>query len=193
MRLAIAVLGLVAIAAQPVMAAEAATPAQNEFFETRIRPVLVEQCYKCHNSAKLAEGSLAIDFRAGVLKGGDGGAIIVPGQPGMSRLIPILRHEVSGLRMPKNGGKLNEHVVADFEKWIAMGAPDPRDKPPSTEELARATSWDTILHRLRRSWLATPGRRIRWMASFSPGFRRKGLSRAKLRMRGHSFAGCISH
>ena len=60
--------------------------------------------------------------------------------------------------MPKNGGKLSEHVVADFEKWIAMG-PDPRDKPPSTEELARATSWETILEKRKQWWSFQPIRR----------------------------------
>ena len=73
---------------------------RDEFFEARIRPVLVEQCYQCHNSAKTAEGGLAIDQGAATLKGGDGGAIIVPGKPAESRLLASLRHEVDGLKMP---------------------------------------------------------------------------------------------
>ena len=63
-----------------------------EFFEARIRPVLVEHCYACHNSAKKAAGSLALDHRKGLRQGGDGGKIVVPGKPGQSRLLAILRH-----------------------------------------------------------------------------------------------------
>lgn len=94
---------------------------RDEFFETRIRPVLVEQCYECHNSSKTAEGGLAMDQRAATLKGGDGGAIIVPGKPAESRLLSILRHEVDGLKMPQSGPKLSKAVISDFENWIAMG------------------------------------------------------------------------
>ena len=61
-----------------------------------------------------------LDSRPAVLKGGDGGAIIVPGDPGKSRLLPILRHEVEKLKMPKNTGKLDDRTIAAFEKWIAI-------------------------------------------------------------------------
>ena len=64
-----------------------------EFFESKIRPVLVEHCYSCHNSNDTAEGGLALDYRKAMLAGGDNGKIIVPGKPTESRLLPILRHE----------------------------------------------------------------------------------------------------
>lgn len=131
-------------------------PEQAEFFETRIRPVLVEQCYKCHNSTTQTDGSLALDYRGGLLEGGDGGLVIVPGKPAQSRLLPILRHEVDGLKMPKRGGKLDARVIADFEKWIAMGAPDPRDKPPTAQELERATSWGATLEKRKQWWSFQP-------------------------------------
>ncbi|HVL07645.1 MAG TPA: c-type cytochrome domain-containing protein, partial [Burkholderiaceae bacterium] len=121
-------IGLVTSAAG---AAKPPSAAQLEFFETSIRPVLIEQCYSCHNSAKKAEGGLALDDRASLLKGGDSGQMVVPGKPGESRLLAILRHEVEGLEMPQDGGKLDERTIANFEKWVAMGAPDPRDKPPT--------------------------------------------------------------
>ena len=133
---------------------------RDEFFEARIRPVLVEQCYQCHNSAKTAEGGLAIDQREATLKGGDGGAIIVPGKPAESRLLAILRHEVDGLKMPQGGPKLSKAVISDFEKWIAMGAPDPRDKPPTVDELEQATSWESVFEKRKKWWSLQPVRRV---------------------------------
>lgn len=138
----------------------APTVAQLEFFERSIRPVLVAQCYSCHNSAKKAEGGLALDDRASLLKGGDGGKLIVPGKPAESRLLAILRHEEAGLEMPQDGAKLSERVIADFEKWIAMGAPDPRDKPPTEQELNQATAWETVLAKRKQWWSFQPIRNV---------------------------------
>lgn len=122
--------------------------------------MLVEQCYRCHNSSQAAEGGLAVDERAALLKGGDGGTIIVPGRPGESRLLAILRHEVEGLKMPQDGARLDKSVLADFEQWIAWGAPDPRDKPPSVEELTRETSWEAVRERRKQWWSFQPVRRV---------------------------------
>ena len=138
------------------MGDEARDASRREFFESRIRPVLIEYCYECHNSAETAEGGLAVDFRAGLLKGGDGGKVIVPGVPKRSRLLATLRHEIDGLEMPQGGPKLDAGVVADFAKWIAGGAFDPRDKPPTAEELEAATSWATTLERRREWWSFQP-------------------------------------
>ncbi len=132
------------------------TDQQIEFFEKHIRPVLVEQCYSCHNSAKSADGSLELDHRNGFLKGGDGGAIIIPGDSKSSRLIAILRHEIPGLKMPQGGVKLDQAVIADFEKWIAMGAPDPREHPPTLDEIEKATSWEAILQKRKQWWSLQP-------------------------------------
>jgi len=133
---------------------------QIEFFEAKIRPVLIEHCYECHNSLDAAEGGLAVDFRAAILKGGDGGTIIEPGKPEASRLLPILRHEVEGLEMPSSGPKLSDEIIADFEKWISLGAPDPRSEKPTAESLAEATSWEAVRERRRQWWsfqpIATP-------------------------------------
>lgn len=143
-----------------VDAADRLTNEQREFFETRIRPVLVEQCYACHNSTKQADGELVLDHRAGLLKGGEKGAIVVPGKPRESRLIAILKHEVPGLKMPQGGAKLEARVVADFEKWIESGAPDPREQPPSAEEIAKVTSWEAVLVRRKQWWSLQPIRSI---------------------------------
>jgi len=106
-----------------------------EFFETKIRPVLVEHCYKCHSEEarknRKLKADLLLDTKAGLLKGGDLGPAIVPGKPGESLLLKALRHE-GDLQMPR-GGKLSAAVITDFETWIKLGAPDPRDgKQPAT-------------------------------------------------------------
>ncbi|HQR06638.1 MAG TPA: DUF1553 domain-containing protein [Gemmatales bacterium] len=148
-------LGCVGVSLQ-ALADDPPTAAQLEFFETRIRPVLVEHCYACHNSSKSAKGGLALDDRASFLKGGDEGKIAIPGKPDKSRLLPILRHEVNGMAMPKNGPKLDPKVIADFEKWITMGMPDPRDIPPTAQELAKTTSWATTLEKRKQWWSFQP-------------------------------------
>ncbi|MCP4786726.1 MAG: DUF1553 domain-containing protein [Fuerstiella sp.] len=129
---------------------------QLDFFESRIRPVLVEYCYECHNSADATDGELVVDHRDALLNGGDGGPIIAPGQPAKSRLLAILRHDVEGLEMPQSGPKLDDRVIADFEKWIAEGAADPRDHAPSASELAAVTSWKSTLRRRKQWWSFQP-------------------------------------
>lgn len=139
------------VAASPVQADE-----QLEFFENRIRPVLVEHCYSCHNSSEDTQGDLALDYREGLRKGGERGVLVVPGQPNRSRLLAVLRHELTDLKMPQDGAKFEPEVIADFERWIAMGAPDPRDRPPSANELAQLTSWEAIFEKRRRWWSFQP-------------------------------------
>lgn len=96
-----------------------------EFFEAKIRPVLIKHCYECHAAdAKSIRGGLLLDTRAGTLTGGDSGASVVPGKPDESLLLESLRFE--SFEMPPSG-KLAPEVIADFETWIKMGAPDPRD------------------------------------------------------------------
>jgi hypothetical protein len=99
-----------------------------ECFEKKIRPVLVEHCYQCHsalaeNNKKLKAG-LLLDTRAGLMKGGDSGPAVVPGKVQESLLLKALRY-TDETRMPPKG-KLPDAVIADFETWVKMGAPDPR-------------------------------------------------------------------
>lgn len=101
------------------------------FFEARIRPVLVDSCLQCHGEKK-ASGKLRLDSKAGMLKGGFSGPAIVPGKSKDSLLVKAIKHLDPELKMPTKGPKLTDVVIADFEKWIDMGAPDPRDgKGPS--------------------------------------------------------------
>ncbi len=98
-----------------------------EFFEKRIRPVLVEKCYKCHaaDSEKI-KGGLLLDTRKSIRQGGDTGPAVVPGDTKRSLLLTAIRYADKDMEMPPKE-RLSEEVVADFEKWIAMGAPDPRE------------------------------------------------------------------
>src|SRR5687768_16115590 len=100
-----------------------------EFFEKKIRPVLVEHCYKCHSrQAGKERGGLLLDTRGALRRGGDNGPTIVPGKPEESLLIKSIRHTRADLKMPKAAPKLPDAVVADFERWVTIGAPDPRDE-----------------------------------------------------------------
>jgi hypothetical protein len=106
----------------------AAQDAGIEFFETKIRPVLVEHCYKCHShQSKKQRGKLYLDSRDALRKGGETGPAIVLGRPGASLMLKAMQHAAGDLKMPPApSAKLPDAVIADIEKWIAMGAPDPR-------------------------------------------------------------------
>ncbi len=107
------------------------TPQQEQFFEAKIRPVLVTSCGKCHSSkAEKLRAGLHLDSRDGLRKGGDSGPAIVPGRPEESLLLRAIRYLDDDLQMPPKG-KLPDAVIADFEAWIKMGAPDPRTGPAS--------------------------------------------------------------
>ncbi len=134
-----------------MLAADSLPPEQIEFFESRIRPILAQDCYECHSVGGKRKGGLLLDHRAGWQAGGNGGPIIVPGKPEESRLIHAIRHLDEDLAMPKAGAKLDNAIIADFVQWIRMGAPDPRDEPPAPEQLQQDQNWAAVLQR-RKSW-----------------------------------------
>src|SRR5262249_51588346 len=106
-------------------AGDGPTAVQIEFFEQKIRPVLVAHCYKCHaTDAKKIRGGLLLDSRAGLRKGAYTRPAIVPGDAAASLLVKALRYEAP--RMPPPG-KLHDRVIADFTTWIKDGAVDPRE------------------------------------------------------------------
>src|ERR1700719_770387 len=90
-----------------------------QFFEQKIRPVLVANCYECHSGAK-PKGKLSIDTRDGIRRGGEPGPAVVPDNVKESLLIHVERHD--GLEMPPDKPRWPEDVVADLERWIASGA-----------------------------------------------------------------------
>ena len=96
------------------------------FFEKRIRPVLVEQCYSCHaESEKTIEGGLRLDNALGLRKGGNSGPALIAGDPAHSLIMLAISHKDEKLRMPPET-RLADEIIRDFEQWIAMGAADPR-------------------------------------------------------------------
>ena len=103
--------------------AAAPTPQQIEFFEANIRPVLVDTCGDCHIAD--AEGGLTMISREALIKGGESGAAIVPGDPAKSLLMQVIRREEGVPRMPKGAPKLGDAQIAAFAEWITSGAPWP--------------------------------------------------------------------
>ena len=99
------------------------------FFEKRIRPLLVNQCYECHSTdSEQPEGELLVDSRATLRRGGGRGPAVVPGDLKQSLLIEAVRFENEELQMPP-AGKLSDEEIADLERWVKIGAPDPRSTP----------------------------------------------------------------
>jgi len=130
--------------------ASAPTPEQVAFFESKIRPVLAENCYECHSAtAKKLKGGLLLDSRAGVQEGGFTGPALTPGDPDASLLIAALRHTSEDIAMPPDN-KLPAHVIADFETWVRLGAPDPR----ATDTVAAVKAKESIDWDKARAWWA---------------------------------------
>ena len=129
------------------VAADLGADEKSDFFENRIRPVLVKHCYQCHSTkAKAVKGNLLLDSRAGVLKGGDSGPAIVPGEPAESNLLNALRYD--GFEMPPDG-KLPDAIISDFEKWISDRALDPRTgDAPRRVRCGRPDSSSTTMNRV---------------------------------------------
>ncbi|HEV3021144.1 MAG TPA: PSD1 and planctomycete cytochrome C domain-containing protein, partial [Pirellulales bacterium] len=141
---AVASLLITAPAAADMPAAAETRPTKEgiDLFEKTIRPALVRHCYECHSGdPKKAKGHFVLDTRAGLRKGGDSGAAILPGHAEGSLLLEAIRYE--GLEMPPQG-KLPDDLIAEFERWVQLGAPDPRFKPPngkSNLNFAEARKW----------------------------------------------------
>lgn len=110
-----------------VLSAPILSPSDREFFETKVRPVLANRCYKCHShEAEKVKGGLLLETRDSVLSGGDSGPVIAPGKPDDSLLIKAIRYDDDDLQMPPRGDKLSDHEIADLTEWVRRGAPDPR-------------------------------------------------------------------
>jgi len=96
------------------------------FFETHIRPLLIEHCYECHSEEHKIKGGLRLDLRQGWEIGGDSGKAIEPGQPEQSLLLEAIQFTNPDLEMPPKG-KITDHKIDLITQWIRMGAPDPRN------------------------------------------------------------------
>jgi hypothetical protein len=132
-----------------VSAAEPPEPSLEEikFFEEKVRPILAENCYKCHGSED-QKGSLRLDVRSMVMAGGESGPAIVPGKPDESLLVEAVKWE--SYEMPPSG-KLSDLQIATISDWIKRGAPMPQDRRAA--RCVRAAG---------RSLLASPRYGERW-------------------------------
>ncbi|MCA9199134.1 MAG: DUF1549 domain-containing protein, partial [Planctomycetales bacterium] len=136
----------------PVTADSPAEPtdAGLAFFESKIRPVLVAECYECHSQqAGKAKGGLTVDTREAIRQGGESGHAVIPGNVEESLLLSALRHE--SFEMPPSK-KLDDSVIDAFQQWIEMGAPDPRDSLAETASANR----EIDLESARTFWAFQP-------------------------------------
>ncbi|WP_353072797.1 c-type cytochrome domain-containing protein [Tunturiibacter gelidoferens] len=119
-------LGLRAGAVQAAGADEAANP---EFYSTKVQPILQANCYRCHGGTN-HRGGLSIQTRAGMLKGGHEGPVLIPGDPANSLLVRLIRHEGPAkdpMPMPPKQPKLSDADIATVERWVKAGAIMPED------------------------------------------------------------------
>jgi hypothetical protein len=146
------VLGPWSLVLAPSFAADAKlTPQELQFFETKIRPVLADHCYKCHSAgSEKIKGGLVLDTKEGWVKGGDSGPAIVPGKPDDSLLIRAVRYKEKDLEMPPSDKKLPDAVIADLEAWVRMGAPDPRTGA------AAVTKYEIDFTKAKEHWAFRP-------------------------------------
>ncbi len=128
-------------------------PADVEFFEKKVRPLLAERCYSCHSvQSKKQRGGLLLDSRAAVLKGGDNGPAVVPGEPERSRLVEAVRYRTTGFQMPPTG-KLPDRDIDVLEEWVRRGVPFPG---PDATASAKKIDFD----KGRQHWAFQPLRAV---------------------------------
>lgn len=141
-----------AILGAPALLRAAAPAADLEFFETRIRPLLAENCFKCHSeTSEKLKGGLHLDTRAGMLKGGESGPSLVPGQPDESRLIQAVRYKDEKTAMPPKK-KLADAQIADLEAWVRLGSPWPEQSvAPAAVEGKKGYDWKNFAPGIGRS------------------------------------------
>ncbi len=129
---------MAALTAAPGLAvAESATPTATEaaridFFEKKVRPILVSHCYTCHSADTKPSGGLRVDDRNGLLAGGNTGPAVVPGDPDKSLLLRRVIQKNVKRRMPLEGKPLSDEQVALLSAWIKDGAAWPRVLPPAS-------------------------------------------------------------
>ena len=165
---------MLAMLALGATAAQGAVPLaeSDDFFELRIRPLLVEKCYSCHSET--ASSGLKVNSRQALIQGGTLGPAIVPGKPAESLLIQAVDHTHSRLRMPL-GEKLRPQQIADLIRWVELGAPWPRspvDVPSNFNGREFA-----ITEKDRQYWAFLPVRRPAPPAVRDTGWARTAIDR----------------
>ena len=145
----------VAFGTQPAAGADV-SPEGLDFFEKKVRPILVNHCYECHSAkSKKVEGSFLLDARDSLIKGGDSGPGLVPGDPDQSLFITAVRQTDKDLRMPPKQ-KLSASQIADLETWVKMGAPDPRTVVTAPITATASPKYGIGLEEGRKFWSFQP-------------------------------------
>ena len=119
-------LGLPPLSPARSLAGDAPDRAEEEFFESKVRPLLVDRCLDCHGREK-SKGGLRLDSRGAMLKGAESGPVVVPGKPEASPLIAAIRYE-GDVQMPPKG-KLKDEEIAALTEWVKRGAVWPVERP----------------------------------------------------------------
>ena len=144
---------LVAALAAAAAHAQSNPAASPDFFETKVRPVLANNCYSCHTST--AMGGLRVDSRESLLKGGGRGASIVAGDPEKSLLVEAIRQTDPKLKMPM-GGRLKDSEIDDIVAWIKSGADWPANSPAATAAPAPGSEKYVIAPERKNFWSLLP-------------------------------------
>ena len=143
-----------------------------DFFEKKIRPVLVERCFKCHSSETVRpKGGLRLDRRDGVFDGGDSGAAAVSGKPDESLLIKAMSWSGVVSEMPPDK-KLPDHIIANFREWIARGTAFPPDDAPKT---ATDKPHPVDVEQGREFWSFQPAHTVRAPQVSNPNWPRRKI------------------
>ncbi|MBS0203464.1 MAG: PSD1 domain-containing protein [Planctomycetes bacterium] len=173
-RLALMSLGLWLAATPHVWSQEDAkpNPAKLEFFEKKVRPLLVDNCYNCHSADNKADGGLRVDDHRGLMQGGKRGRAIVVGKPEESLLIKAVQQTDDKLKMPPNK-QLTEEQVAILQQWIKDGAAWPADEIPA-DLLDRPAEYDRLL---KQHWAWQPLQAVTVPADVSNGWARDDVDR----------------
>jgi hypothetical protein len=148
-----------------------------EFFEKKIRPVLVTHCYSCHSAeSKELQGGLRLDVKAGWQLGGESGQpAIVPSKPEESPLIRSIRHDSGFSEMPPRQGRLSEAVIADLTAWVKAGAPDPRVGEVAKRD--KSVEWETEFQQRMNWWSLKPVAKIAVPSTSSTDWARTEVDR----------------
>ena len=131
------------------------SPQALQFFEAKVRPVLVEHCFKCHGDVKKPKAGLRLDSRGAMLKGGDLGPVLVPGQPEKSLLVKAVTYDDQELKMPPSK-KLAREEIAALTEWVKLGAPWPG---PDTAAIPVRQAEAQITDKDRSHWSFQPLKR----------------------------------
>lgn len=148
---------------------------KTEFFESKIRPLLVDHCYECHSQSTRQEGGLTLDSRDATLQGGDRGASLVPSKPYESLIITAVRWNDPDLQMPPkdSGGKLSAQQISYLEQWISEGAFDPRTE----SSLPSKKTWDEKFKERLDWWSLQPLRTYEVPSAIDSQWNRTSIDR----------------